>query len=677
MTDWWHADPVAASPSGGGEWWHADPVAAPPHEASVPMGGFDAATAADVGKSAGIGVVKGGLGMAGMGGDIVSGFQRGADWAAQKVGLPEGTGQAATNFVKNAVVPYPARVAADYLGIHPPTTEELTHGLESVTGPLYEPKTKLGQYGQNVGEFASGLIGGGEGLASRALTRVLAPAVVSQAAGDVAGTVAKGTALEPYAEPAARVLGAVAAHGAGQGARSSLAEGTRVPTIEDLHEAATNGYNNARGYGVEIRRPHVARLSDDMLSDLASDGFRERNIPKTWSAIEELKDPIGKHVTIDDIESVRKALLRAGSNPLEGAEREASRRAIGAIDKYFETLDPKEVAVNPHFAPKVAQELKDARGNWAAMKGGEAVLDKIEAAERRAGSTYSGTNLDNATRQNIRRFLDNPKLRRQLSADERAQAERIVRGTYIGNTSRFLGKNLRNILGLVVGHSVAGPMGSIAAHGLGHGISEVGNITTRREAEALAKMVRADSPLGRSIQQPTPPVLASPGSYGLSGELARQPGEVERREPLRLTVGPRPDAGVAAPFAKGGAVTPPLSARKESHYASDRGKPGHKCGVCAHYRKPNKCELVGGFIAAGGGCDWFASKRALGGPLEAEERPSTEISMDPSEREENAAAAEMARNVAASRTKQSVKPDMGRGWTGTVDEYLNRKRGAD
>jgi hypothetical protein len=81
--------------------------------------------------------------------------------------------------------------------------------------------------------------------------------------------------------------------------------------------------------------------------------------------------------------------------------------------------------------------------------------------------------------------------------------------------------------------------------------------------------------------------------------------------------------GGPAQRARGGRIAPPLSTRRESNYSPSRGKPDHHCGAdakwphgaCEHYMKPNKCKLVGGFIAAHGGCDWWksAEKDAAGG----------------------------------------------------------------
>lgn len=528
-------------------------------------------TAGDIAKSAGVGLVKGGLGLAGMPGDIGAMFNKGVDWAESKL-LPE-------SFMEGQ------RTAQ---AIHTPlTTEHLTKGLESVTGPLYEPKTTAGHYAQTIGEFVPGMVGGPEGLASRALTRVVAPAVTSEAAGQAT----EGTALEPYA----RVAGALIGHGAASGVRGAVAPGAAVPTVEELHDAATQAYKNARGYGVEIRRKPVATLADDIYSDLGNDGFRERNVPKTWAAIEELKSPAGKHVTVDDIESVRKVLTRAGANAMEGAEREAANRAKTAIDNWMARLDPKHVAVNPHYAQDVAAEMTDARGNWAAMRRGELIHDKtVEQALNRTGATGSGANINNVVRQNVASILRSKKPQRGFSSDELDQMRKVVRGTPLGNAGRYLGKLapsgvVSGALGLDLGLAMAGATpGALAVPLLGKIAKTIGERSTAKQVRTLDEMVRSRSPLGRSLPQPAPTVPASPGSYGLAGELARQPGEPEGR-------------------AKGGAVKlNPAKSRKDSHYSPTRGTPEHHCGLCEHYRKPNACTIVGGFInAKTGGCDWF------------------------------------------------------------------------
>jgi hypothetical protein len=86
----------------------------------------------------------------------------------------------------------------------------------------------------------------------------------------------------------------------------------------------------------------------------------------------------------------------------------------------------------------------------------------------------------------------------------------------------------------------------------------------------------------------------------------------ERDAVARALIGGRDGNVLQFARARGGAV-PPLSTRKDSRYSPKRGTPGRHCGAdkawphgaCAHYRKPNRCALVAGFIAAHGGCGWY------------------------------------------------------------------------
>lgn len=150
--------------------------------------------AADVAKSGGIGVVKGGLGLAGLPGDLGALIGKGAE----KLGIPEDVRSAVSTGAK--AVP----IIGSLTG---PTSRDLRGGLEKVTGPLYEPKTTAGEYAQTGGEFLPGVIGGGASIPVKLATRVAAPALASETAGQAT----KGTAAEPYARIAAALVAGPAA----------------------------------------------------------------------------------------------------------------------------------------------------------------------------------------------------------------------------------------------------------------------------------------------------------------------------------------------------------------------------------------------------------------------------------------------------------------------------------
>ena len=94
----------------------------------------------------------------------------------------------------------------DYLKASPITdkADELTGGVTK-----YEPKTTTGKYAKTVGEFAPGLIGGGEGLIPKALklaTDVIVPGVASEAAGQYA----EKQNWDPRVQEAMRIAGGLA-----------------------------------------------------------------------------------------------------------------------------------------------------------------------------------------------------------------------------------------------------------------------------------------------------------------------------------------------------------------------------------------------------------------------------------------------------------------------------------
>lgn len=142
---------------------------------------------ADVAKSAGIGAVKGGVGLAGLPGDI---RELAASGASAITGVPAEKFSGAIKYIP-------------MLG--GPTSDQIRSGIEGVTGKFYEPKTTAGEYAQTAGEFLPAAIGPG-GLVARA-GRVLVPAAATETAGQL-------TDQNPYARAAAGFASPVAMTGA-------------------------------------------------------------------------------------------------------------------------------------------------------------------------------------------------------------------------------------------------------------------------------------------------------------------------------------------------------------------------------------------------------------------------------------------------------------------------------
>lgn len=140
----------------------------------------------DVAKATGAGLVKGVVGLTALPGTIEQLGRMGLNKAAEVSGrtTPLVSGETAL-----------------------PNYQDIKGALEARTGKLYEPQTTAGQYAGTIAEFAPGMIipgGAAASLGRRALTSVVAPAVVSETAGQMT----KGSAAEPYARIGGAVAGA-------------------------------------------------------------------------------------------------------------------------------------------------------------------------------------------------------------------------------------------------------------------------------------------------------------------------------------------------------------------------------------------------------------------------------------------------------------------------------------
>lgn len=169
--------------------------------------------ASDAMKSAASGVGKGITSLIGLPGDIAEFGARDLDRASRYVG--------------------------DVIGVDVPERQDRapTYGsgdvqkaVESVTGKFYEPKTTLGRYAETAGEFLPGMIGGPETLATKLLTRVAAPAVASETAGELT----KGGAAEPYARVAGAIVGGLAPSGIARVVTPAPASAARQRLVDIL-----------------------------------------------------------------------------------------------------------------------------------------------------------------------------------------------------------------------------------------------------------------------------------------------------------------------------------------------------------------------------------------------------------------------------------------------------------
>ncbi len=454
-------------------------------EASAPP-----SMAADIAKSGGIGLAKGVIGLAGLPGDVSS-------WMGG-------------NFL--------------------PTSAGIQKKIEGVTGQFYEPKTTAGQYAQTIGEFAPAALGGPETLGAR-LLRVLGPAVASETAGQAT----KGTALEP----AARVVGALA------GGRVGVAPArlAAAPSLEDIATAKQADYQAVRDLGVTFKPQAVKRMVGDIRNDLEQQGITADVADVTHKTLDRL-EARNTPSTITDIDNTRKVLgqLAKGStspNTMERINAGAAQQAIRAVDEALPQFQPADFATGTANHAKAIEHLTNARGN-AAVEFQARALDRAEyRAANNAAAANSGTNYENALRQQLKSILNNPARANQFAPSLRAEMQKIVRGEGTRNMIRFVGNLLGGGGGIgAIGTAAAGHMAlpglGAFAPVVGYGIKKIGNAITERAVNRLNEQVRAASPLGQAqtaaMSRPRPRLtplqrrlmasaLALPGAQA----LARQP----------------------------------------------------------------------------------------------------------------------------------------------------------
>lgn len=447
-----------------------------PQPAQQPSGGLGDALA-DVGKSIVSKGAEGLIGLAGMPGDLVELGARGLDRATRGIG----------SLVGADIAPRADQEAT--LG-----SGQIKHAIEGMTGKFYEPQTTAGKYAGSVAEMLPAMIGGPESLATKFATRALVPGLASEGAGQAT----KGTALEPLARVGGAVLGGIGA------AKALAPSAIAAPTAEALESAAKSAYNNPTVAALELHPSSTAYAAGKITDGLNKGGFRSLTAPQTFGLVQELKTPLGPTAKIADIQSVRTALGKVAGNFANPVEQAAANKAIRGIDDYLANLKPFDVAAGD--AKAAASILNEAKGNYAASKRVSRLDDADYRASLNAASAHSGGNINNATRQALKSILISDKKRRGFSADEIAQMEKIVKGTFTGNMNRIIGKVLATT-GMHGGLTLAGSIAAApATHGLSLALPALGfagkKLANRSTAKAIAKldqMTAMRSPLGQSL----------------------------------------------------------------------------------------------------------------------------------------------------------------------------------
>jgi hypothetical protein len=402
----------------------------------------------------------------------------------------------------------------------PPTSNQLQKSVEGVTGEFYKPQGAVEDIANKIGQFAPAMIGGPESLATKALTRVAAPAVASEAAGKLT----EGTAAQPYAELGGALLGA---GGATAGMRkfqelvAARAAAKLIPTSDEIKSASRALYQHPDVAAVQIHPDAVSNLAASISSDLKhgqNSGFRPANEPKVFSAVDELTTAAKENrpATVADIDSVRQVLggLAKEKDAIGQPTRQAAAasRAIDQVNDFLPNLkQPDLLAGN---AARANDILGEARANWAAFKKSSQVQNLAGNAALNAASSHSGANIQNATKQAFKPLLKNDGAKvASWTNEEKDALNSIVRGTWTGSAARAAGNvlggggGLGMLAGGAAGYEAGGLPGAIAGAAAGRAFKMIGNRSTGNAVDHLDTLIRSGSPEAMRIAAQNPQVV--------------------------------------------------------------------------------------------------------------------------------------------------------------------------
>lgn len=463
----------------------------------------------DAAKSVGAGLANATAGTLGAAGDIRSLLSAGVSAAGSGLGVAPDKVQAFKDVLSNAANRTPMALFANA-----PTSRQIKEAApDPIVSPDYDPQTLAGGYLKTGAEFLPGaLVGGTRALLPRLATNVAAPAVASETAGQLT----KGTDLEPYARAGGAILGGAGASKVANSLAEARAVKAAAPSLADVKSEATNAYDALTNRNIAIPLPQSALdvLAMDITTSLNAKGIRPSTAQSIHNAVDEIKAPATAGAAdVADLVAARQNVKNLLSSP--DANKAGAFIALGKIEKAIEQNSPGTMA-----------KIRDADKNYGAAKAVEALDKRLAKADLQAAGEHSGFNVGNKIRQQATNLLNSAEAK-FLSAETKADLEKIVRGTATSNTVRMVSKlfgaggGLGMLAGGAAGYNEAGIPGAIAAGLAGRGLGKLDAVLTAQRASRAAQNIRLRSPLGQQNPLLLPPMSNPLLNAGVAGLLAR------------------------------------------------------------------------------------------------------------------------------------------------------------
>lgn len=443
------------------------------------------------------------------------------------------------NLVGNAVnsAANQAIRGANYLGADIPylmNTSEATAGLLDKVG-LPKPENATERAVGEASKFLASIpaFGGAGKLASKLSPdklsglSPLAENYGQQAAAAILGGGSYGVAKEVAPNsPAVQLAASILGGGAGALGASMLANklgataSAAIPTTEDLYNLGSKLYKKADEAGAIIKPEAIQRMGSEIKGELADFGYLPQLHPRIAPVLDEIERVSRDNITGKGVNLLRK-VAGAAATSQDPSERAIGGMIVGKIDDMLSSVTKNDVIQGD--AIKASSAYKEAAETWKKFRKSEIIDSAVSSGENRASASGVGGNEENAIRQNIRAILDNPKKSRQFTKPEIDAMKKVVRGGFVQNNLRRLGKFSPTsgtlAAGAGIGSALYGsPLAYLSAAGL---IAKpVSEAMARGNVRALSELVRSGgaSAASRNTEEIRRALSALPALIGNSKE---------------------------------------------------------------------------------------------------------------------------------------------------------------
>lgn len=362
------------------------------------------------------------------------------------------------------------------------------------------------------GAVTAGVTAAGDALVDRGTAQERLGAASSAATNPlILGLGAAGGALVPTAKGAAKPV---------------------APSLDELKSAKNAAYDAVDQSGVRYKPEAFDEMVDGIAMTAKEARINPMIHPKAAAMLDTMQGLKGQSPTLTELDQLRQVIRRDVASASDDAEKFFGTQMIRQLDDFIDAADATKVASGS--AEDAAGMITNARDLNTRVRKIGSVNDAVESARLRAGSTGSGGNVDNATRQNLRRVLEDT---RNLTPDERAALETIVMGSPGQNFLRQVGKLSPHGNGLMTALSIGGAAANplLAIPTAAGAVSKVGAdaITQKRVADLINLIAMGGSrsdPAVLAAQRELATITQDPAVISLAQKVA-----------ARLSVG----AGVA------------------------------------------------------------------------------------------------------------------------------------